>query len=239
MADDNKKNDKEIEKETFNLTRESKKGRMTSPFKATSIPIMASFGVVCVCATLFVNTIVDSVSGYIDDQKYAYDSDYDSYSEQIEDIISVDLETSLEDDLNSLQNMRELIDEYERNESLIIKADALSALENQKDLIEKTSLNIAKKWCANEWGGNSSDYKIIPEGSNLPGWVVTNSQTGTHELPHGQIYDLLDSIGNLQGYGSEMIEETPESSNKFVSTCNAVIRCSGKVAADISEAKSK
>lgn len=214
------------------LVRNSKTGRIvTLPVVATMVAL--SIGVGCI-AYVAVNNICTCMKK----EKYSYDVSYDSYSDQIEDIIGVDLDTSLEENLNSLQMLREVIDGYQNSDSLITKADALTMLENQRGVLEEVSLGIAKKWCANEWGGAASDYKILLEGSTLPGWVVTNPQTGTHELPNGQINDFLDYISKLQGYSNDTIEKS-DSSDKFVSLCDNIVKYSGMVAADLSESKSK
>lgn len=226
MVDDTKNDMKK-----YKLIKESKVGRMD---KFSVIVGIASL------ATLLGigHIVVTGIGDYFTKEQYNYDSSYDSYSEQIESMMNIDLDSSLEEKLNSLQMLREVIDHYQNSDSLITKANTLTMLANHKDVLETVSLEIAKRWCANEWGGNASDYKILPEGSTLPGWVVTNPQTGTHELPHGQLHDFLDDIGKLQGYSSEQIDKVDVSDN-FVSLCDNVVRSSGMIATDLSSSKSK
>lgn len=214
----------------YKVTRESKIGRIVNLTNLTS-------GMVIAVAISIGATLVKEVKNYMDLQEYSYDSSYDSYSEQIEDMLQIDLSSSLEDDLNSLQMMRETIETYQSSDSLISKSDSLKILENQKTNFETSALNIAKKWCANEWGGAASDYNIIPEGSSMPGWVATHKDMGPHQLPNGNISDFLTSIGKVQSYSREMIEQTSDS-DEFVDSCDTMCKYSGIVATSIAESKS-
>lgn len=213
----------------YKVTKQSKVGRILN---WTNLCNVLTVSVVLGLA----GVVVKEVKNYMELQNYAYDSSYDLYSKQIEDMEQIDLSSSLEDDLNSMQMMQEAIDAYKNNDSIISKEDALKILESQKTNFENTALNIAKKWCSNEWGGNELDYKIVSEGSNMPGWTAVNSKLGNHDFPNGNIVDFLNSIGQLQGYSSEMIEQT-SNSDAFVNTCDTVSKYSGIVAADIAKSQ--
>lgn len=170
-------------------------------------------------------------------EKYEYNSNYESYSEQIESMLGIDLDNNLENNLNSMKVMRETIEDYQSDNALISQADALKVLIDGKTDFEIAALNIAKSWCANEWGGKAEDYKIIPEDSKSPNWIAVDQVNKENYMINGDIEDLVEAIGKLQGYNKEVLE-TVSNPDKFVDICDDVAKYSGIVATSIAESKS-
>ncbi len=214
----------------YSLTRKSKTGSIAKKaFLVAGVTVFLGIG-----TAVMYNSIQKD---RIEEAAYSYDESYETYSEQIEKMLDVDLDSSLEDNLNSMKVMRETIDDYQNDSALISKADSLKVLIDGKNNFVITALDIAKSWCANEWGGNAENYRIVPENSGAPTWLAVNSEGGNHEL-HGDIGDLAESIGNLQGYNREMLKNI-EDPSEFVDTCDKVAKMSGVVATSIAESKSK
>lgn len=169
--------------------------------------------------------------------KYEYSSNYESYSEQIESVLNVDLSSNLEENLNSMEGMRKAVDDYNSDNALISKADALKVLIDGKNDFETSALGIAKNWCANEWGGSADDYRIVLEDSAAPVWLAVKNNDGNHELG-GDVKDLVEYIGQLQDYNKEMLDSlvNPED---FVNMCDRIACMSGKVATKLSKSNTK
>lgn len=216
--------------QNYKLTRESKVGKTKERIVLAGITITLLSG-----AVIFIGS---ELHKNFERKNYQYNSSYESYSEQIEDMMGVDLDTNLEDNLNSMKVMREAIEDYQSDSALISQADSLKVLIDSKNDFEKAALNIAKNWCANEWGGKAEDYRIVREDSKHPDWIAVNENGGNHELS-GDIRDLAQSIGSLQGYSEEALNNFDVDPDKFVDTCDQVSKISGVVATSIAESKSK
>ncbi len=222
--------DDNVDTKKYEVTRESKSGRLKS------------FNVIAGVATLtvalaFGHIVVTNIDEYFTRKQYSYDSNYDSYSEQIETMMNIDLDNSLEDNLNSMEEMRESIENYQDNDGMMIKTDALKVLLENKTNFENSALDIAKKWCANEWGGKAEDYNIVSDSSSSD-WIAVNQSNGSNTSLSGDVYDLVSAIGSLQGYSEENIRSM-KGSDDFVDTCDSVAKISGVVATSIETSKSK
>ncbi len=214
----------------YKINRKFNSGRIVAISLATAATITAlGLGTIKIQSLIEEKSIVEAM---------AYTSSYDSFSDQIENMLGIDLDSSLEEDLNSMRVTRETIDDYFNDNSLISKADALKILVDNKNDFEKSALHIAKSWCSNEYGGDTNDWKISLEDSQHPIWVATNNSSGTHTLTDDNVCELLFAIGNSQSMENADLVKS-ENPDKFVSICDKIAKYSGVVASDIAQNKTK
>ena len=203
----------------YKVSRKSKTGRINKKMIYLAATVTA-IGVVGVSSHFISN-----------DNKYSFNDKYSNYSAQLEEMMEVDMDTNLEDQLNTLQESRILIDSIKNDDSIVSRGDNFKKLIEQKGTLESTSLTILKMNIAHKYGVNASD--ITTSFDNNDGtWSAFIDGYGTVSIT-GDNFDLVNSIAEIQGYDKdELLKE--DNYKKFVNSCDRLIKDAGEVAVDMS-----
>lgn len=203
----------------YKVSRKSKTGRINKKMIYLAATVTA-IGVVGV-SSYFISK----------DNKYSFNDKYSNYSAQLEEMMEVDMNTNLEDQLNTLQESRILIDSIKNDDSIVSRGDNFKKLIEQKGTLESTSLTILKMNIAHKYGVNASD--ITTSFDNNDGtWSAFIDDYGTVSIT-GDNFDLVNSIAEIQGYDKdELLKE--DNYKKYVNSCDKLIKDAGEVAVDMS-----
>ena len=141
------------------------------------------------------------------------------------------MNTNLEDQLNTLQESRILIDSIKNDDSIVSRGANFKKLIEQRGTLESTGLTILKMNIAHKYGVNASD--ITTSFDNNDGtWSAFIDDYGTVSIT-GDNFDLVNSIAEIQGYDKdELLKE--DNYKKFVNSCDRLIKDAGEVAVDMS-----
>lgn len=203
----------------YKVSRKSKTGRINKKMIYLAATVTA-IGVVGVSSHFISN-----------DNKYSFNDKYSNYSAQLEEMMEVDMDTNLEDQLNTLQESRILIDSIKNDDSIVSRGDNFKKLIEQRGTLESTGLTILKMNIAHKYGVNASD--ITTSFDNNDGtWSAFIDGYGTVSIT-GDNFDLVNSIAEIQGYDKdELLKE--DNYKKFVNSCDRLIKDAGEVAVDMS-----
>lgn len=203
----------------YKVSRKSKTGKINRKMVYLAATVTA-IGVVGVSSHFISN-----------DNKYSFNDKYSNYSAQLEEMMKVDMDTNLEDQLNTLQESRILIDSIKHDDSIVSRGDNFKKLIEQKGTLESTSLTILKMNIAHKYGVNASD--ITTSFDNNDGtWSAFIDGYGTVYIT-GDNFDLVNSIAEIQGYDKdELFKE--DNYKKYVNSCDRLIKDAGEVAVDMS-----
>lgn len=203
----------------YKVSRKSKTGRINKKM-------------IYLAATVTAIGVVGVSSHFISkDNKYSFNDKYSNYSAQLEEMMEVDMNTNLEDQLNTLQESRILIDSIKNDDSIVSRGDNFKKLIEQKGTLESTSLTILKMNIAHKYGVDASD--ITTSFDNNDGtWSAFIDGYGTVSIT-GDNFDLVNSIAEIQGYDKdELLKE--DNYKKYVNSCDRLIKDAGEVAVDMS-----
>lgn len=205
----------------YKVTRKSKTGRINKK-RVAAVATIATLGVIGICSIFHKG------------KDFSYDSNYPSYSAQIEDMMEVDIDEGLENTLNEVQEIRMLIDEYKNDESLLGKADLYGKLIESKGKLTSAGLKVSKEYLSREHGGSPDDWKINYDAdSPISRWEASNGERTEH-LYNSNIVSLLDALGDVQGYSSERLKDA-EKTDKFVNSCDELVEEMGTMVATLSQ----
>ena len=203
----------------YKVSRKSKTGRINKKMVYLAATVTA-IGVVGVSSHFISN-----------DNKYSFNDKYSNYSAQLEEMMEVDMNTNLEDQLNTLQESRILIDSIKHDDSIVSRGDNFKKLIDQKDTLEYTGLTILKMNIAHEYGVNASD--ITTSFDNNDGtWRAFIDGYGAVSIT-GDNFHLVNSIAEIQGYDKDELLKK-DNYKEYVNSCNRLIKNAGKVAVDMS-----
>lgn len=205
----------------YSCGRKSKTGRINKKRVALAATTVTTIGIISVA----------SIFNKINSEKYEYNKDYQTYAQQVEDIMDVDIEEDLEAELNKLQDIRILINDYETNEGLIDRAEVYKKIIENKDVIEKVSKNVVKMNLAEKYGGDASDI-VIKFDNNDGTWFAVSETFGTKTIPF-DVSLFVNSIAEFQGYDSESLEKEKDP-EKFIELCKDIIKDTGEFVGDMS-----
>lgn len=196
----------------YKLMRNTKSGKIITKNIVGPTLTIATFGVIGICA-IFNTKKLD----------YKYDSSYATYSEQLETTEKVDVSPSLENDINKLQEISTLVDEYKNSDIFFDKSNACEKLIGNYDYIIDTSLGILKTVIAEEHGVNEENISVSYEKSDGT-WLAYGEGLGSISL-HGDEYEVAEAIGGMQkNYNIEhLANSTQEELSDYVNTCGYLV----------------
>lgn len=204
------------------LCRNSKTGKIKDknilPIK--KIAVGAGFGALMICGIVGYSKVSD------DDLNR-----YSSYSEQIEALYDVDISSSNEEILNSMQENLDLVNQY--NEALTDEEryDALEKMMETKSKLTDSALTIIKREYLEEYGGDIEQYDIhVNYRDNIYVARKHNSKNDTYECfsLNGKQQKLVDYVTKLDDASYSKESEIGKDSKEFVERYESVIKESAK-----------
>lgn len=209
----------------MNLSKESKVGTIIKKNIKKAVAIPLTFGVVTVCGMMY--------NGHLEENKnLTYSKEYPSYSQQVEQLFQVDISEENESRINKLEDVSNLISEYQDEKEESRKKNIYGKLmENKKD-IENICLRILKEDIAKEKGGKWDDYTIWQE--HADGLWLTSGRGDSATL-HGKQETLVDAIGNCQIVGYSSDYEEAKNPDKVVQRYDKMILETARFVKNVSE----
>ena len=168
---------------------------------------------------------------------YSYDASYDTYSEQIESVMDIDLSEDMESELNKMQDIRETVNDYLNETGLISKAQAAQILYQEKSTIINWGLNVVKMSLANRCGNSPEDYTILPPDSGDGEYIAYCKNGDNVALSSDEIGIAQEVIGlqRLTDNSSNVSEKDTE--KLLVNRVDNIIQTGGKIITEISNSR--
>ena len=204
----------------YKINRESKNGVINKNRIIGGVTLALAVGTI----------VVTSLMAKVEKETYGFDKNFNSYSNQLEVMLDVDINNNDAALLNKLQDYRGHIEDYKSGMGELVEKTALKGLIEGEDDIINTGLDIAKTYIAKENGGEKDDWVIRHENSD-GSWLAVKEGFGNTKLS-GDVQTLVGFIGQLQDYQKmDVIGDT----DKFVDLCDKLIQSAGKVTVNMSE----
>lgn len=175
------------------LCRESKIGKIKNKGEKYLIGLVIGLGTVAISTSLLTKDKIDS-----------YDTEtYDSYSQQVESVLDINVNKSDEEILNEMGNSLKLIQKYDEVSDEAKDGILIELKENQENF-EDLALTLVKNRVANENGGSPDDYTIsnTEPGYEASNWIAVSEKSGVIELD-SKSSKLIDAVSFLQGIKPE------------------------------------
>ncbi len=196
---------------SYKLVKESKTGNIVKKKLIMGGAISMVGGMICLFSILPGKA-----------QNISYDSSYATYSQQLEEMLNVDMAPDLEEEVNKLQDISTMISDYQKSDAVIQKSDASKKLINEYEEIYKTSLDILKLNIAHENNCSSENLKVSYEPSD-GSWVASSDDLGAITLT-GKQREIAENIGNLQSCSIKNMETFNEKQmDNYVDLCSDTI----------------
>lgn len=214
----------------YSVTRESKTGMIIKRAGLVA-GVVVSLGIGSV---VMYNNFQESKR---EEAAYSYDASYDTYSEQIESVMDIDLSEDMESELNKMQDIRETVNDYLNETGLISKAQAAQILYQEKSTIINWGLNVVKMSLANRCGNFPEDYTILPPDSGDGEYIAYCKNGDNVALSSDEIGIAQEVIGlqRLTDNSSNVSEKDTE--KLLVNRVDNIIQTGGKIITEISNSK--
>lgn len=214
----------------YSVTRESKTGMIIKRAGLVA-GVVVSLGIGSV---VMYNNFQESKR---EEAAYSYDASYDTYSEQIERVMDIDLSEDMESELNKMQDIRETVNDYLNETGLISKAQAAQILYQEKSTIINWGLNVVKMSLANRCGNSPEDYTILPPDSGDGEYIAYCKNGDNVALSSDEIGIAQEVIGlqRLTDNSSNVSEKDTE--KLLVNRVDNIIQTGGKIITEISNSK--
>ena len=214
----------------YSVTRESKTGMIIKRAGLVA-GVVVSLGIGSV---VMYNNFQESKR---EEAAYSYDASYDTYSEQIESVMDIDLSEDMESELNKMQDIRETVNDYLNETGLISKAQAAQILYQEKSTIINWGLDVVKMSLANRCGNSPEDYTILPPDSGDGKYIAYCKNGDNVALSSDEIGIAQEVIGlqRLTDNSSNVSEKDTE--KLLVNRVDNIIQTGGKIITEISNSK--
>lgn len=214
----------------YSVTRESKTGMIIKRAGLVA-GVVVSLGIGSV---VMYNNFQESKR---EEAAYSYDASYDTYSEQIESVMDIDLSEDMESELNKMQDIRETVNDYLNETGLISKAQAAQILYQEKSTIINWGLDVVKMSLANRCGNFPEDYTILPPDSGDGEYIAYCKNGDNVALSSDEIGIAQEVIGlqRLTDNSSNVSEKDTE--KLLVNRVDNIIQTGGKIITEISNSK--
>ena len=214
----------------YSVTRESKTGMIIKRAGLVA-GVVVSLGIGSV---VMYNNFQESKR---EEAAYSYDASYDTYSEQIESVMDIDLSEDMESELNKMQDIRETVNDYLNETGLISKAQAAQILYQEKSTIINWGLDVVKMSLANRCGNSPEDYTILPPDSGDGEYIAYCKNGDNVALSSDEIGIAQEVIGlqRLTDNSSNFSEKDTE--KLLVNRVDNIIQTGGKIITEISNSK--
>lgn len=214
----------------YSVTRQSKTGNMIK--KASLVAgVVVALGIGSV---VMYNNFQESKR---EEAAYSYDESYDTYSEQIESVMGIDLSEDMESELNKMQDIRETVNDYLNETGLISKAQAAQILHQEKSTIINWGLDVVKMSLANRCGNSPEDYTILSPDSGDGKYLAHNKNGDNIDLSSDEI-DVAQGVIGLQRLTDNSSNVSEENTEKLlVNRVDNIIQTGGKIITEISNSK--
>ena len=214
----------------YSVTRESKTGMIIKRAGLVA-GVVVSLGIGSV---VMYNNFQESKR---EEAAYSYDASYDTYSEQIESVMDIDLSEDMESELNKMQDIRETVNDYLNETGLISKAQAAQILYQEKSTIINWGLNVVKMSLANRCGNSPEDYTILPPDSGDGEYIAYCKNGDNVALSSDEIGIAQEVIGlqRLTDNSSNVSEKDTE--KLLVTRVDNIIQTGGKIITEISNSR--
>ena len=214
----------------YSVTRESKTGMIIKRAGLVA-GVVVSLGIGSVVMS---NNFQESKR---EEAAYSYDASYDTYSEQIESVMDIDLSEDMESELNKMQDIRETVNDYLNETGLISKAQAAQILYQEKSTIINWGLDVVKMSLANRCGNSPEDYTILPPDSGDGEYIAYCKNGDNVALSSDEIGIAQEVIGlqRLTDNSSNVSEKDTE--KLLVNRVDNIIQTGGKIITEISNSK--
>ncbi len=214
----------------YSVTRESKTGMIIKRAGLVA-GVVVSLGIGSV---VMYNNFQESKR---EEAAYSYDASYDTYSEQIESVMDIDLSEDMESELNKVQDIRETVNDYLNETGLISKAQAAQILYQEKSTIINWGLDVVKMSLANRCGNSPEDYTILPPDSGDGEYIAYCKNGDNVALSSDEIGIAQEVIGlqRLTDNSSNVSEKDTE--KLLVNRVDNIIQTGGKIITEISNSK--
>lgn len=154
------------------------------------------------------------------DKNLTFSPNYKSYSAQIEELFDVDISLNNEDNLNQLEEVAALINDYQNEDEETSKQIIFNQIVDKKKDTEKLCLRILKEDIAKEKGGKWDEYSIWQEHADAIWWA--DGHGDTFILQNKQV-TLVNAIGNYQVLGEEYQIRDTSNPDKIVEKCEKMV----------------
>ena len=214
----------------YSVTRESKTGMIIKRAGLVA-GVVVSLGIGSV---VMYNNFQESKR---EEAAYSYDASYDTYSEQIESVMDIDLSEDMESELNKMQDIRETVNDYLNETGLISKAQAAQILYQEKSTIINWGLDVVKMSLANRCGNSPEDYTILPPDSGDGEYIAYCKNGDNVALSSDEIGIAQEVIGlqRLTDNSSNVSEKDTE--KLLVNRVDNIIQTGGKIITEISNSR--
>ena len=214
----------------YSVTRESKTGMIIKRAGLVA-GVVVSLGIGSV---VMYNNFQESKR---EEAAYSYDASYDTYSEQIESVMDIDLSEDMESELNKMQDIRETVNDYLNETGLISKAQAAQILYQEKSTIINWGLDVVKMSLANRCGNSPEDYTILPPDSGDGEYIAYCKNGDNVALSSDEIGIAQEVIGlqRLTDNSSNVSEKDTE--KLLVTRVDNIIQTGGKIITEISNSR--
>lgn len=214
----------------YSVTRESKTGMIIKRAGLVA-GVVVSLGIGSV---VMYNNFQESKR---EEAAYSYDASYDTYSEQIESVMDIDLSEDMESELNKMQDIRKTVNDYLNETGLISKAQAAQILYQEKSTIINWGLDVVKMSLANRCGNSPEDYTILPPDSGDGEYIAYCKNGDNVALSSDEIGIAQEVIGlqRLTDNSSNVSEKDTE--KLLVNRVDNIIQTGGKIITEISNSK--
>lgn len=214
----------------YSVTRESKTGMIIKRAGLVA-GVVVSLGIGSV---VMYNNFQESKR---EEAAYSYDASYDTYSEQIESVMDIDLSEDMESELNKMQDIRETVNDYLNETGLISKAQAAQILYKEKSTIINWGLNVVKMSLANRCGNSPKDYTIIPPDSG-DGEYIAHCKNGDNVALSSDEIGIAQEVIGLQRLTDNSSNVSEKDTEKLlVNRVDNIIQTGGKIITEISNSK--
>ena len=214
----------------YSVTRESKTGMIIKRAGLVA-GVVVSLGIGSV---VMYNNFQESKR---EEAAYSYDASYDTYSEQIESVMDIDLSEYMESELNKMQDIRETVNDYLNETGLISKAQAAQILYQEKSTIINWGLNVVKMSLANRCGNSPKDYTIIPPNSG-DGEYIAHCKNGDNVALSSDEIGIAQEVIGLQRLTDNSSNVSEKDTEKLLVTrVDNIIQTGGKIITEISNSR--
>ena len=214
----------------YSVTRESKTGMIIKRAGLVA-GVVVSLGIGSV---VMYNNFQESKR---EEAAYSYDASYDTYSEQIESVMDIDLSEDMESELNKMQDIRETVNDYLNETGLISKAQAAQILYQEKSTIINWGLNVVKMSLANRCGNSPKDYTIIPPNSG-DGEYIAHCKNGDNVALSSDEIGIVQEVIGLQRLTDNSSNVSEKDTEKLLVTrVDNIIQTGGKIITEISNSR--
>ena len=214
----------------YSVTRESKTGMIIKRAGLVA-GVVVSLGIGSV---VMYNNFQESKR---EEAAYSYDASYDTYSEQIESVMDIDLSEDMESELNKMQDIRETVNDYLNETGLISKAQAAQILYQEKSTIINWGLDVVKMSLANRCGNSPEDYTILPPDSG-DGEYIAYCKNGDNVALFSDEIGIAQEVIGLQRLTDNSSNVSEKDTEKLlVNRVDNIIQTGGKIITEISNSK--